>query len=52
MTKHKDIVKALEHLGAKEWTLSGDEISGIVWLTNDKKSVAEIEAAIEATKSA
>jgi hypothetical protein len=46
MTTHKQIVKALEDLGAKEWTLSGDNIADIVWLTNDVKTEAEIEAAI------
>jgi hypothetical protein len=46
MTTHKEIVKALNDLGAKEWTLSGDEIADIIWLTNDKKTEAEIEAAI------
>ena len=46
MTTHKDIVKALNNLGAKEWTLSGDNIEDIVWLTNDVKTEAEITAAI------
>jgi hypothetical protein len=46
MTTHKQIVKALEDLGAKEWTLSGDNIADIVWLTDDKKTKAQIEAAI------
>jgi len=46
MTTHKEIVKALDDLGAKEWTLSGDEIGDIVWLTDDKKTEAEINAAI------
>ena len=46
MITHKDIVKALNDLGAKEWTLSGNEIADIVWLTNDKKTQAEIEQAI------
>jgi hypothetical protein len=46
MTTHKQIVKALEDLGAKEWTLSGDDIADIVWLTNDVKTEAEITAAI------
>ena len=46
MTTHKEIVKALDDLGAKEWTLSGDEIANIVWLTDDKKTEAEIKAAI------
>ena len=46
MTTHKQIVKALEDLGAKEWTLSGDNIADIVWLTNDVKTEAEIKAAI------
>jgi hypothetical protein len=46
MTTHKEIVKALDDLGAKEWTLSGDEIADIVWLTDDKKTKAQIEAAI------
>jgi hypothetical protein len=46
MTTHKDIVKALNDLGAKEWTLSGDEITDIVWLTDDVKTEAEIKAAL------
>jgi hypothetical protein len=46
MTTHKDIVKALNDLGAKEWTLSGDNISDIVWLTDDVKTDAEIKAAL------
>jgi hypothetical protein len=46
MTTHKQIVKALEDLGAKEWTLTGDNIADIVWLTDDKKTKAQIEAAI------
>jgi hypothetical protein len=46
MTTHKQIVKALEDLGAKEWTLSGDNIADIVWLTTDVKTEAEIKAAI------
>jgi hypothetical protein len=46
MTTHKEIVKALEDLGAKEWSLSGDDIADIVWLTNDVKTEAEIKAAI------
>ena len=46
MTTHKEIVKALNDSGAKEWTLSGDDIADIVWLTNDKKTEAEIKAAI------
>ena len=46
MTKHKDIVKALNDLGAKEWTLSGDNIADIVWLTDDVKTEAEIKAAM------
>jgi hypothetical protein len=47
MTTHKEIVKALEDLGAKEWSLSGDEIANIVWLTDYKKTEAEIQAAID-----
>jgi hypothetical protein len=46
MTTHKQIVKALEDLGAKEWTLSGDDIADIVWLTDDVKTEADIKAAI------
>ncbi len=44
--EHNKIVKALEDLGAKEWTLIGDEIDDIVWLTDDKKTKAQIEKAI------
>jgi len=46
MTTHQEIVKALNDLGAKEWTLSGDEIADIEWLSDDKKTEAEIKAAI------
>ena len=46
MTTHKDIVKALKDLGAKDWSLSGDDIANIVWLTDDVKTEAEIKAAI------
>ena len=46
MTTHKDIVKALNDLGAKEWTLSGDNIADIVWLSKDVKTEAEIKAAL------
>ena len=46
MTTHKDIVKALNDLGAKEWTLSGDDIGDVVWLTDDVKTEAEIKAAL------
>ena len=46
MTTQKQIVKALDDLGAKEWTLSTDDIADIVWLTDDKKTEAEIKAAI------
>lgn len=46
MTTHKEIVKALNDLGAKEWSLSSDKIEDIVWLTNDKKTEAEIKTAL------
>ena len=49
MTTHKEIVKALDDLGAKEWTLSGDNIADIVWLTDDVKTEAEIKAALGLT---
>lgn len=45
-TTHAQIVKALEDLGAKEWTLTGDDIDAIVWITDDKKTKAQIETAI------
>jgi hypothetical protein len=45
-TTHEQIVKALKDLGAKEWSLSGDNIADIVWLTDDIKTEAEIKAAI------
>ena len=45
-TTHSQIVKALEDLGAKEWHLTGDEIDAIVWLTDNKKTKAQIESAI------
>jgi len=47
MATHREIVKALDDLGAKEWTLSGDVIADIVWLSDDKKTEAEIKAAID-----
>lgn len=43
---HDSIVKALHDLGAKEWSLTGEEIDGIVWASDDKKTNAEIEAAV------
>jgi hypothetical protein len=46
MTTHLQIVKALKDLGAKEFTLSGDEIENIVWLTDEQFTKAQIEAAI------
>jgi hypothetical protein len=46
MTTHLEIVKALDDLGAKEWTLTGDDIDNIVWLTDDVKTEAEIKAAL------
>jgi hypothetical protein len=47
MTTHLQIVKALKDLGVKEFTLSGDEIENIVWLTDEQFTKAQIEAAIE-----
>ena len=47
MTIHKDIVKALKDLGAKEYTLSGDNIDDIVWLSDVKFTKAQIENAIK-----
>ena len=44
--EHNQIIKALEDLGAKEWTLFGDDIADIVWLTDEKKTKAQIEKAI------
>jgi hypothetical protein len=46
MTNHLQIVKALKDLGAKEYTLSGDDIENIVWLTDERYTKAQIEAAI------
>lgn len=46
MTTQKDIVKALEDLGAKEWSLSSDKVEDIVWHSKEKKTEAEIMAAI------
>jgi hypothetical protein len=46
MTTHKDIVKALNDLGAKEWSLSGDNIADIIWYSDDVKTEAEIKAAL------
>jgi hypothetical protein len=46
MATHLEIVKALNDLGAKEWRLVGDEIANIEWLTEDKKTEAEIKSAL------
>jgi len=46
MTTHFEIVKALSDLGAKEWTLSGDDIKDIIWYSDDIKTEAEIKAAL------
>ena len=46
MTNHLEIVKALKDLGAKEFTLSGNDIENIVWLTDEQFTKAQIEAAI------
>ena len=46
MTTHLQIVKALKDLGVKEFTLSGDDIENIVWLTDEQYTKAQIEAAI------
>jgi hypothetical protein len=46
MTTHKEIVKALNDIGAKEWSIYGDDIANIVWHTEDKKTEAEIKAAL------
>jgi hypothetical protein len=46
MTTHLEIVKALKDLGVKEFTLSGDDIENIVWLTDEQYTKAQIEAAI------
>ena len=45
-TTHAQIVKALQDLQAKEWSLTGDDLGGIVWHSDDKKTEAEIKAAI------
>ena len=46
MATHMQIVKALKDLGAKEYTLVGDGIENIVWLTDAKKTKAQIEDAL------
>jgi len=46
MATHLEIVKALNDLSAKEWRLVGDEIANIEWLTEDKKTEAEIKSAL------
>jgi hypothetical protein len=46
MATHLEIVKALNDLGAKEWTLSGDDIKDIIWYSDEKKTEAEIKAAL------
>jgi hypothetical protein len=45
-TTHLQIVKALKDLGVKEYTLSGDDIENIIWLTDEKYTKAQIQAAI------
>ena len=45
-TTHLQIVKALKDHGVKEYTLSGDDIENIVWLTDERYTKAQIEAAI------
>ena len=47
MATHKEIVAALNRLGAKEWSLLGDNVSDIVWHSDDRKTEAEILAEIE-----
>jgi hypothetical protein len=46
MATHLEIVKALNDLGAKEWTLSGDDIKDIIWYSDDVKTEAEIREAL------
>ena len=46
MATHRQIAKALKDLGAKEFTLSGDDIENIVWLTDEQFTKAQIEAVI------
>jgi len=45
-TTHEQIAKALESLGHKEFTLYGDKISDIVWLTDEQATDQEIKTAI------
>jgi hypothetical protein len=47
MTTHKEIVKALKDLGAKEFTFTGDNLDDIVWFTDSVFTKAEIELAME-----
>jgi len=46
MTTHKEIVKALKDLGAKEFTFTGDNLDDIVWFTDLMFSKEEILKAI------
>jgi len=46
MTTHKEIVKALKDLGAKEFTFTGDYLDDIVWFTDLMFSKEEILKAI------
>ena len=46
MTTHLQIIKALKDLGAKEYTLSGDDIENIVWLTDEQYTKSQIQTAI------
>jgi len=43
---HEQIVKALQDLGAKDWSLSGDSMDSILWSDTDSKTKTEILAAI------
>ncbi len=47
MTTHKEIVKALKDLGAKEFTFTGDNLDDIVWFTDSVFTKAEIELAMK-----
>jgi hypothetical protein len=46
MTTHLQIVKCIKRLSAIEFTLSGDDIENIDWLTDEQFTKAQIEAAI------
>ena len=46
MASHKEIVKALKDLGAKEFSFTGENIEDIIWFSDVQFSKAQIEDAL------